>query len=400
MKLSVPTNWCPELINKLDKTSITEIYGKLDKDVVGGGRAEFLLPFVSRRQVSDHILLIHKNGLKFNYLLNALCMGNHEWTAGGQRKIRKLLDWLAGAGVDSVTVAMPYLLQLVKKCYPFFKVKVSVCVGVDNPVQARHWEDMGADTISLSPWSVNRDFVLLKQIRKAVKCNLELYANNRCLMKCPFATYHYLANNHASNSQDNQNGFFINYCRFMCSSLILSEPSRLISSCWIRPDDSGYYAEAGVDSFKLSERNTSTEFIVKIVEAYTRRKHEGNLLDLFADNSNRLSAKRCMWKKALFFLRPSKVNIFLLHRYFGDVSSQHRFFLDNRKLDGFLDFFIKGKCNLNNCAECGYCRQVAQEALTSCDENKQKTLQAHRRLLGSLYDGSMFYCRSKIAEKV
>ncbi|MDD5355835.1 MAG: U32 family peptidase [Candidatus Omnitrophica bacterium] len=396
MKLSVPTNWCPELINKLDKTNIAEIYGKLDRDVVGGGRAEFLLSFVSRRQANDHIRLIHKNGLKFNYLLNALCMGNHEWTARGQKKIRKLLDWLAGAGVDSITIAVPYLLQVIKRCYPFFKVKVSVCAGIDNPVQARHWEEMGADVISLSPWSVNRDFVLLKQIRKAVKCNLELYANNRCLMKCPFTAYHYLANNHASNSQDNQNGFFIDYCRFMCSSLILSEPSRLISSCWIRPDDSDYYAEAGIDSFKLSERNTKTEFILKIVEAYTRKKYEGNLFDLFVDDSKRLSSeKRYMWKKVLFFLKPFKVNIFLLHRYFSNIPPQGHPFLDNRKLDGFLDFFIKGKCNLNNCAECGYCRQVAQEALILPNEKGKNSLQAYRGLLKSLYDGSTFYYKDR-----
>ncbi|MDD5282184.1 MAG: U32 family peptidase [Candidatus Omnitrophica bacterium] len=396
MKLSVPTNWSPELINKLDKTNITEIYGKLDRDAVGGARPEFLLPFVSRRQVSDHIRLIHENGLKFNYLLNALCMGNHEWTAGGQKRIRKLLDWLAGAGVDNITVAVPYLLQLIKRSYPFFKVKVSVCAGIDNPVQARHWEDMGADVITLSPWSLNRDFILLKQIRRAVKCNLELYANNRCLIKCPFANYHYLANNHASNSQDKRSGFFIDYCRFMCNFLILSQPSRLISSCWIRPDDSVYYADAGVDSFKLSERNTKTEFILRIVEAYTRKKYEGNLFDLFVDDSKRLSSgNRCIWKKILFFLKPSKVNIFILQRYFSNLSSQTHLFLDNRKLDGFLDFFIKGKCNLNNCDECGYCRQVAQEALIFPDDSKQKILQAYKELLGSLYDGSAFYHKSK-----
>ncbi|MHB8157512.1 MAG: U32 family peptidase, partial [Desulfocucumaceae bacterium] len=181
MNLSVPTNWQPGLLEKINQSKIIEIYGKLDRDPIGGGRPSFILPFIDKRGAKEYIRAVHKYGLKFNYLLNSTCLGNAEWSGSRQKEMRKFLDWLVTIDVDTVTVAIPYLLQVVKKCYPSLETKVSVCAQVSNPFQAKYWEDLGADEITLSPWAVNRDFAALNKIRRAVKCRLQLYANTRCL---------------------------------------------------------------------------------------------------------------------------------------------------------------------------------------------------------------------------
>lgn len=39
MLFSVATNWQEELLDRLDKSKIIEIYAKLNSDCIGGGRA-------------------------------------------------------------------------------------------------------------------------------------------------------------------------------------------------------------------------------------------------------------------------------------------------------------------------------------------------------------------------
>ena len=94
MKLSVPTNWQPDLIKKIKKPNVDIVYGKLNSDFVGGGRPACICPEVKMQEAKRHVQEIHENGLKFSYLLNASCLGNHEWTIKGQRRLHKLLSWL------------------------------------------------------------------------------------------------------------------------------------------------------------------------------------------------------------------------------------------------------------------------------------------------------------------
>ncbi len=395
MKLSVPTNWQPDLLGRINKSKVAEIYGKLERDPVGGGRPSFMLPYISKTQAKEYISTVHKAGLKFNYLLNASCLGNIEWTAQGQKRIRKFLDWLTAIGVDAVTVAVPYLLQVVKKCYPHFATKISVCAGIYNPIQAKYWESLGADEVSLSPWLVNRNFKLLRRIRAAVNCDLQIYANTRCLIGCPFANYHYSSTSHSSTSSGINNGFFINYCMYSCAYLALSEPWRLIASCWIRPEDLHYYKEAGINTVKLSERGIKTEYIQRIVEAYTEEEYDGNLMDLFLSPSKSLTPfKKYSWKKIKFFFHPFGVDLFKLHRFLTRIPADDPTHLDNKKLDGFLKFFVEKKCRQGNCDECGYCRDVAKKALYIPEGYRNKMLGIYKDLLEEIIDGGVFKINS------
>lgn len=394
MKLTVPANWQFDLLEKLDQNKVDELYGKLEKDFVGGGRASVLLPSIGREMASRYIKSAHKKGIKFNYLLNASCLGNKEWSLSGQRKIRKLLDWLAGIEVDSITVTVPYLLQLLKKCYPGFKVYVSVMAGVNSPLKARYWQDFGADQITLSFTEVNRNFELLRLIRKAVSCRLQLIANLQCLHGCPLSSYHGLLSSHASQSGDPQKGFLVDYCSLVCRHIRLKEPWKIISAGWIRPEDLHYYRDSGIDSIKLVDRIMKTDVILRIVEAYAQEKYDGNLMDLITLDKNRCLAfsKTNFLKKALYFFRPFKADLLKLYQA-RSALCEGKIFLDNSKLKDFLGFFVEGKCRNIDCADCGYCFSVAEKALSFDDLQRRKQMLVNEKALDALTGGSIFYQR-------
>lgn len=149
MSLAIPTNWDDGLISGLPRDKVLEVYGKLAADFVGGGRASFILPPVSRKKVAVHIAKIHKHGFKFNYLLNAVCMGNRELERQGQQKIISLVDWLVKAEVDLVTVSVPFMFRLIKDNFPSLKINVSVQANVNSVKEAMAWDELGANKITL-----------------------------------------------------------------------------------------------------------------------------------------------------------------------------------------------------------------------------------------------------------
>jgi len=387
MKLSIPTNWQQDLIPRLEKDNLDELYGKLACDFIGGGRASFLIPHVSKKQAALHVKEAHQNGLQFNYLLNTSCLGNLEWTASGQKRIRQLFDWLVYIKVDQVTVAIPYLLELAKKCYPQLKVAISTQAGIDTVERARFWNDLGADKLTLSVVDVNRNFGLLKRIRKNVKCELQLIANLLCLYRCPFYKYHSVLNAHASQSGYRLKGFVIDYCSLKCTSYRLSHPVEFIRSLWIRPEDTHYYEDAGIDSIKLVDRGMNSEAISLIANAYSKRRYDGNLLDLMPHaTKNIMFQDSGLMHKLRYFLRPLLVNIFRLQKGRG-LFSGTRIYIDNNKLDGFINHFLSSDCSLRSCQECTYCQNVSNEVLKIYPDDQLKRMDKY---ISELVSGDMF----------
>lgn len=389
MMFSVPTNWQDDLLPKLNHHEITEVYGKLARDFIGGGRPSYAIQHISKRQTARHIDLILKAGLKFNYLLNATCLGNKEWTRDGQKQIRALLDWIASIGVEKVTITVPYLLELVKKRYPQFEVSVSTSAGVNSLERALYWEDLGADSITLDSVDVNRNFRLLRQIRKALKCKIQLIANLNCLHNCPFDQYHYLLASHASQSEHSNKGFFLDYCYLKCNYHRIKNPKNLIRADWIRPEDVCSYEDIGIDRIKLVDRTMPTRALSSIITAYVNRHYEGNLLDLFVAPRVAITRQKFgVFHKLKYFFHPFLVNPFRIYRtkdlFFGI------FYIDNRSLDGFLEYFIKNDCASMSCQECGYCADVANRVIRYDVSLQQRLIVEYEKYLDGLASGSVF----------
>lgn len=114
--------------------------------------------------------------------------------------------------------------------------------------------------------------------------------------------------------------------------------SRKSKSVWlkmnyIRPEDVKRYNEIGIDHFKLTGRTGSTAHLQEIMRAYMKESYDGNLLGL--------------WKH-LETIKEEK-----------EESFRPQVYIDNKKLDGFVDYWFENRnhiCANEICGEtCKYC---------------------------------------------
>jgi len=346
MQLLVPTNWDPNLIAPLSKLKDeVQIYGVLPTSMIGSGGAGPDITCMTRNQVEEYITQAHSAGLKFDYLLNAPSMSNMEWEENTHRDLLEHLEWISSLRVDSVTITMPYLLELVKRQFPHLKARVSTIAHVNSVARAKFFELLGADSITLDI-NINRDFKLLKAIRSAVNCELTILANNLCLYQCPYEYYHHDSLGHASQSYNPFNGCYVDYCVMHCTLDRLRDISQTIKCRWIRPEDIHIYEEIDINMFKISSRSMSTEQILNAATAYSARRYQGNLYDIL----NVLTPKTGFINSALAGAQNNA------------AMSLPKLYIDNQALEGFMDFFKKQNC-LSGCSQCDYCQKIADKVI-------------------------------------
>ncbi len=405
MELSLPANFDEELLDQVRDTAVAEVYGRFAGDRGGGGRARFMLAPVGRGRFAQYVAAVHRRGLRFNYLINAACFGNREFTRAGQRDLNRLLDWLTELGVETITVSVPSLLELIKARYPHFRVKIGVYAHITTPQQARHWEDLGADCITVESISANREFGRLRALRRAVHCDLQLLASCGCLQFCPFSYYHAAGLSHASRPGT---GLFLDYCVLRCSLLKLADPVNYLRADWIRPEDLALYEELGYSSFKLTERGSPSELLLTRARAYTARHYEGNLLDLVQAYGHRAGPAPTqprlprLWEFREF-VRPRQVSPGRLLPWRELIKQMGMLFplqgdppvhIDNRALDGFLDPMRARSCAERDCGECGHCARTAARAVHVDPEHRARCLALGQAVLGDLNAG-VFWGASK-----
>lgn len=203
MKLRVGANWDFSLVENLKGTSVDTPFGKLPFDVVGGARPGFILPQVNHNYVKRYIHACHENGLEFGYLLNAPCLGNLQYSRRGYRQLIKLLEWIDQSGVDSVVVGIPYLIDLIRKRFVRFKVKVSTAARVNTVRKALQYEAMGVEEIIIDE-----------------------HANH---------------DSYAPRKGEEEKYCYLQYPGYLCLYRNLVEPVELLKPPWIRPEDISYY---------------------------------------------------------------------------------------------------------------------------------------------------------------
>lgn len=384
MRITIATNWDLELLENLKGLPIHTMYGKLPQDVVGGGRPSSILPHINREYAEKYIDAAHKQGIKFNYLMNAACLGNMEYDPDFEKAVIKELEWVDSMNVEYITVVVPYMLELIKKYFPRIKVVISIFSHVNSLQRAKFYEELGADEITVIQ-KLNRNFSFLKKLRETVKCDLQLLANTGCLFGCAYRGYHQNINAHASQQNNGTDGFYIDYPFINCSHQKLENPVELIKSRWIRPEDLHHYEAIGIDKFKLMERTKSTAWLTNTAKAYANRRYDGNLADILSLTDDRLAQQK---RSALkYFKRTDSANLTQLKKI-TDALSDVEFFIDNRKLDGFIDFFKYHNCVETTCEKCQWCHSVASKACVISDRanlGKQKLAEVTNDLRQSAF---------------
>ena len=396
MKLSVACNFDPALLEGIKPYPVHEVYGKLSRDVAGGGRPTFTLPSVGKRRLAAYVALTRRAGLDFNYLLNASCFNNLEYTRAGQRRIRQLLDWLAEIGVAALTLNHPMLLRTVKRDYDF-RIRIGVFAQVNSVQRAKFWVDEGADGICLDDISCNRDFPLLRGLRQAVKCDLQLLVNNACFMGCHMSPMHMNMAAHASQSGHGSKGFYLDYCTIRCTAAKVEAPVNFIRASWIRPEDLIHYQELGIDNFKIVERSCPTPMLLTRVKAYSEGRYDGNLLDLIMSNSRRENSPRKLLAMLGTFARPWLVNpikMLLVRRFAREYdrmgAGDRVVVINNRELDCFLKPFLAESCRDKDCDACRYCHDVANRVVRIDEGFRQEFGDTVAPLVTALEKGGMW----------
>lgn len=365
-----------DIIKENDKQhKIKNLYGKMKNDGLPGGRNNAMIPDMSMDEFAKFIQTCKANGITFNYLINPMCLGQDELDPDQSKKIHEFIHNIYDIGVRLFTINSPSLIKYTKKEFSDVSVTLGLYAYPINIQHIEYWKNWGVDEITLDH-SFNRNFELLKKVLTLYKdsdLSLRLIANNFCLKECPYRIAH---GGFASHSVTD--GISMDYFLINCAYRKISNPKAMITSEWIRPEDVHYYEElareAGNKNFslKLVDRTRKTEFIERVIKAYTSESYDGNLLDIinWPESKTIISAPSVGRPTGMPVGGPppgippmrymDKMNLAFLPRY-GRVMNFPNIYIDNKKLDGFIEHFI----NNNNCAN-SLCSDTIAENSKNC----------------------------------
>ncbi len=334
LEFSVPYNNDPDTLaeilkrKELNGNRIREVYLSGPQEFSGAGR---ITPEMNFEQFASVVNRVHGAGIRVNLLLNSTCEGS-DWYSG--RALKSAMDYLGRVHKDNkvgaVTLANPLYIREIRKNFPDIEICASVLADIDCVQKAVVYRKAGA-TVLTPDVNINRSPGLLKKIKSATGAEIKLMVNEGCLFRCPFRKFHFNYISHKSKnpgpggSSAEDNVFSLN-----CIQMSRNDPSEILKSCWIRPEDARKYREVS-GYFKIVGRTSSKSMVIRSVEAYMRESWEGDLIELMAGN--------------LYSVGMS----YFMH-------------LDNKSLDEIHFFEHVSSCD-KECSECSYCENLAGRLL-------------------------------------
>jgi collagenase-like PrtC family protease len=385
VKICVPGRFEPELLDALEPLQsetgrIHEVYGSLSRSVIGSGRPARRLSQQGGSPGFDEVRRFteraHESGIRVNYLLNSAVLDHTEYTHAGRERILAYVGEIADAGVDMVTIAVPYLIELVRSNFPELPVSVSVICEVSDTHSLRLFEAYGVQRVQLAE-ECNRDLALLELLSEAAGSELSLVVNNGCLRFCAYRSYHNTLCSQGSQSDKPDHGY-IDYPLLKCSAERARDPVEILRSPWIRPEDLGFYEERfGIELFKLAGRQLPLENIARMAGAYARGGYDGNLLDLLATPSVNF-ARHPMTAGLAAERGPERYEAPPLH-------------IDNARLGKLTRaLHARGGCGgMRDCEECRLCDTMLPQVVDVDDAaGRDEYAEALEGLIGELAAGS------------
>ena len=281
------TNFDPNLFDVIDefdtKHSITSLYGKLKHDGLPGGRTASIVPDFTMDELAAYVNECKKRDITFNYLINPLSMDQNEVDPVVGKQIRDFLHTMYDLGIRAFTLNSPILIKYVKNEFKDVFVTLGLYAYPTTIQHIEYWRNWGVDEITLDH-GFNRHFDTLKNLLTQYKdsdFHLRVIANNLCLRECPFRLAHGCFVGHSDPDK-----FSMDYSLINCAYKKVTNPTAILTAEFIRPEDVHYYRELAEEtgnkhfSIKLIDRTRTTDFLTRVVKAYMTESYDGNLLDI------------------------------------------------------------------------------------------------------------------------
>lgn len=318
-----------QLEEKYPDNKIREVFGNLSgsKWPSGHGFLKSQKYLENLTELKEYVNKALELGFDFNYTFNSSCLENKDIITEELEEILGFIGEIIEIGVKRITIASPALMTAVHKRYPDLLITASAITGINSVFRANEVKKIGASTIVLEE-DITRDFKRLEGIKKYGGVDTEIIVNTKCTFNCVYRNFHYNSVSHDTSGLRKAFNYGGN-----CAKCRIEDPVSFIKSLWIRPEDIETYAKHGVDLFKLIGRERLSDInLLRMIEVYFSRSYEGNLIDLI----------------------------------FGFSTTQKHLYLDNKKLDGFLEKFLNEdfEC-LDACHpdHCDYCYQYLKKAM-------------------------------------
>jgi collagenase-like PrtC family protease len=336
-----------EINEQSDSDKITELYGSDAKHSELAARPAFRLPDVSANELERYVKKAKANGITFNYTMNSMLpYGSKIELCKHSDELKHFIKFLESIGARRITIANPMLLEVIRNYIKSdIEIEISTCAHIDTVTQIKYYhENYNVNKICCN-LNKNRDFKFLTSAAKY--CNehniiFELMVNEFCgvggdgyATHCIYRDSCYLC--HATNNTYDDSILLNNYPMSLCTMSRNKDKSNWLKLRWIRPEDIEVYNAIGINHFKITGRTGSTEYITKTIKAYMNRKYDGNLIELW---------------KPLESIKPGT-----------NESDIKQLFIDNSKLNGFINYWLGGHCCDNEvCGEtCRYCNNFMEK---------------------------------------
>ncbi|MDD3183320.1 MAG: hypothetical protein PHD48_11040 [Alphaproteobacteria bacterium] len=254
---------------------VASLFGSMGTDPFGGGRALANSQHQSIDSFRQTVARLDQKGIEFNYVINNTNMMNRECSAEYREKYRQFLLTLQSAGVRTVTLSNIAFIALTKELMPDWKISASVNLKPRTVDEVRFLLSLGCGEITLY-YSILKDPKALREIRAITNIDLKLIPNDIHIMDCPWQKGHSRMEGAHSRAKEFKTPYF-SYYRNKCVHLRHLKPEEILKAMWIPPDQLWRYEALGYDYFKLLDRLASTDWNIRVLNAYIEAKPRADL---------------------------------------------------------------------------------------------------------------------------
>lgn len=341
--LKIGSNFDYQLIDKIKEINdkhtdaiIDEVYGSRRESAKYTARPAFRLPDIDRKTLCEYTRQLKSIGVLFNYTLNSNYLGSKEDIQKNETEILEYIKFLSDAGGDIITVTLPLMAEYIRSVDNKIGIEISTIAHIDTVTQVAIWKERYGIRKICGNLYKNREVKFLRKL--ATYCNnngivLSIMVNEFCgnglieksgATNCIFRDHCYGLH---SIGYDKDNRICSDYPMDRCIQSRARDIDWLKMN-FIRPEDLKLYNTIGINHFKITGRTGSTNYIIKVAEAYADGRFDGNILEL--------------WKH-LETINGEK----------DDSKYTPNCYINNRNLEGFLKFWFENELHICANEECG-----------------------------------------------